>query len=147
MLDRVTSIEVFLAVARHLSFAGGSEETGLSRAMVSEHIKSLEAQLGVRLFNRNTRAISLTEEGAAYRQRIVPVIEALADAQSSVSQLAQDASGTLTVAAPTSFGAFQLAPIVAEFMTKFPAIRVQLLLLQKLQFHIPDRGIDLRQIT
>lgn len=141
MLDRITSIEVFLAVARHGSFTEGAAELGMSRAMVSKHIKALETQIGVRLFNRNTRSINLTEAGSLYRDRIDPVLEALGDIETNIGDMSGKARGTLAVAAPTSFGLFHLSPVIASYMERYTDVNVQLMLTDR-QVHLIDEGFD-----
>ncbi len=141
MLDRITSIEVFLAVARHGSFTAGAAELDMSRAMVSKHVKALETQLGVRLFNRNTRSIRLTEAGGIYRERVDPVLEALGDIATNVGELSGTARGTLAVAAPTSFGLFHLSPVIAAYMQRYSEVNVQLMLTDR-QVDLVDEGFD-----
>jgi DNA-binding transcriptional LysR family regulator len=141
MLDRITSIQVFLAVARHGSFTEGAADLGMSRAMVSKHVKALENQLGVRLFDRNTRVINLTEEGLAYRDRVNPVLEALEDIETNIGDMSGKARGTLAVAAPTSFGLFHLSPVVAAYMERYPDVNVQLMLTDR-EVNLIDEGFD-----
>ncbi len=142
MLDRITSIKVFLAVARRGSFTGGAAELAMSRAMVSKHIKALETQLGVRLFNRNTRSINLTEAGSAYRRKVEPVLEALEDIATNIGDMVGTASGTLAVAAPTSFGLFHLTPVIADYMGRYTDVNVQLMLTDR-EVNLIDEGFDI----
>ncbi len=141
MLDRITSIEVFLAVARLGSFTDGATELGMSRAMVSKHIKALENQLSVRLFDRNTRVINLTEAGRAYRDRVDPVLEALANIESNIGDMSGTARGTLAVAAPTSFGVFHLSPVIASYMAFYSDVNVRLMLTDR-EVNLIDEGFD-----
>lgn len=141
MLDRITSIEVFLAIARNGSFARTAEELGMSRAMVSKHVQALETTLGVRLFNRSTRAIHLTEAGAAYRREVSPLLDALDEAASQVGELTTTPAGRLAVAAPTSFGLFHLSARIADYMNRFPDVDVHLMLTDR-SVHLIDEGFD-----
>lgn len=141
MLDRITSIEVFLAIARGGSFTRAAEELGMSRAMVSKHVQALESSLGVRLFNRSTRAIHLTEAGAAYRREVSPLLDALADVANHVGDLTSTPTGRLAVAAPTSFGLFHLSARIADYMTRFPDVDVHLMLTDR-SVHLIDEGFD-----
>ena len=75
MPARITSMQVFIAISRRGSFAGGANDLAISRAMASKHIQALEKHLGVRLLNRTTRAIHLTEAGQAYLDRITRLVE------------------------------------------------------------------------
>lgn len=141
MLDRITSIEVFLAIARNGSFSRTAEELGMSRAMVSKHIQALETMLGVRLFNRSTRAIHLTEAGATYRREVSPLLDALDEVASHVGELTTNPTGRLAVAAPTSFGLFHLSARIAAYMTRFPDVDVHLMLTDR-GVHLIDEGFD-----
>jgi DNA-binding transcriptional LysR family regulator len=141
MLDRIISIEVFLAIARSGSFTRTAEELGMSRAMVSKQFQALESALGVRLFNRSTRAIHLTEAGAAYRREVSPLLDALADVASHVGDLTSTPSGRLAVAAPTSFGLFHLSARIADYMNRFPDVDVHLMLTDR-SVHLIDEGFD-----
>jgi len=150
MLDRITSIQVFLAVALKGSFTQAAAELDMSRAMVSKHVQALEEHLGVRLFNRNTRSIHLTEAGNAYRSRIDPVLSALAQIETNIGDMSDSAGGTLAVAAPTSFGLFHLAPIIARYMAANPEVAVQLMLTDR-SVNLIDEGFDvaiqIRELT
>lgn len=141
MLDRFTSMEVFLAVARSGTFAQAAEDLGLSRAMASKHVKALEEHLGVRLFDRTTRAVRLTESGRAYHDRIAALLAELESVENRLSSDDADVRGTLDVAAPTAFGAFQLAPIVADYMAAYPGVNVRMTLTDR-SVDLVDEGID-----
>lgn len=141
MLDRFTSMEVFLAVARGGTFSHAADELGMSRAMASKHVKALEAHLGVRLFDRTTRAVRLTESGREYHDRIAALLAELASVENRVSSASTDVRGTLDIAAPTSFGAFHLAPVVADFMAAQPDVAVRMTLTER-AVDLVEEGID-----
>ena len=141
MLDRLTSIEVFLTIAQHGSFTAAAARLGLSRAMVSKHLKALERRLGVRLVDRNTRSIRLTEAGEAYRARIHPVLERLTDLETRFEADSETTAGTLAVAAPTSFGLFHLADAIADYGRDEAGVRIRLLLTDR-AVHLIDEGFD-----
>lgn len=141
MLDRITSIEVFLSVARHGSFSKAAQSLDMSRAMVSKHVKALEEKLGVRLFNRNTRSIHLTEAGNAYRARVHPLIDGLTDIETNIADMGSRVAGTLAVTAPTTFGTFHLSPLVASYMADFPDVLVQLMLTDR-SVNLIEEGFD-----
>mgnify|MGYP000990721658 CR=1 FL=1 len=73
-MDKLTSMSVFVRVAKAGSFAGGASELGISRAMATKHIMQLEGSLGTRLFNRTTRSLNLTDVGASYLERCQQVL-------------------------------------------------------------------------
>lgn len=134
-MDRLTSMQVFAQVARSESFAAAARALDMSRAMVSKHVMNLEETLGVRLLNRNTRQVSLTEAGADYLERLQHILADLGEAEESVATLTSEPRGVLRVSAPPSFGAFHLVPLLAEFMQTYPRVQVEL--------KLSDRAVDL----
>lgn len=141
-MDRLTSIEVFLEVARHESFSAAADELGLSKAMVSRHVGQLENKLGVRLLNRTTRSVGLTEAGSAYRDRMKELLEDLEETEQSVAKLNTEPRGMLRVLAPTSFGSFHLARAIADFRKTYPEVDVDLVLTDR-PGDLVEEGLDL----
>lgn len=134
-MDRLTSLKVFVQVARSESFAAAARNLDMSRAMVSKHVMNLEESLGVRLLNRNTRQVSLTEAGADYLERLQHILADLDEAEEAVATLTSEPRGILRINAPPSFGAFHLVPLLAEFMQTYPRVRVEL--------NLTDRSADM----
>jgi len=141
-MDRLKTIEVFLAVARHGSFSAAADELGLSKAMVSKHVSQLENKLGVRLLNRTTRRVGLTEAGSAYRERMKELVADLEETEQSVSKLSTEPRGTLRVLAPTSFGSFHLARAIADYRVAYPEVDVELVLTDH-PGDLVEEGLDL----
>lgn len=141
-MDRLKSIEVFLAVARNGGFSAAADELGLSKAMVSKHVGQLEGSLGVRLLNRTTRRVGLTEAGIAYRDRMKELLEELEQTEQSIAQLSTEPRGTLRVVAPTSFGAFHLARGIADYRASHPEVGVELVLTDH-PVDLVEEGLDL----
>lgn len=141
MLDRLTSMQVFMAVVRGGTFAAAADELGISRAMASKHVAALERHLGVRLFNRSTRSTRLTEAGTRYFKQLGELLSGLERLEHGLSDAAQGVRGVLTVAAPPLFGALYLSPLVADFMAAHPAVQVRLLLTDR-QVDLVDEGVD-----
>lgn len=142
MLDRLTSMQVFMAVVRTGNFAAAAAERGISRAMATKHVQSLEAHLDVRLFNRSTRSTRLTEAGARYYKQLGEVLTELEVLEHRLSDDAHGVRGVLAVAAPPLFGALHLGPIVADFMTEYPDIQLRLLLTDR-HIDLVDEGVDI----
>src|SRR5258708_15865357 len=137
MLDRLTGLEVFgkVAVSGSLSWAGRA--MGMSETMVKKHLAALEARLGVKLFHRTTRRLSITEAGRNYLEasgRILAEIEA-ADAAIAADRV--EPRGLLRLNAPVSFGTLQIAPLLAEFPERHPLVTLAL--------GLNDRLIDLAE--
>ncbi len=134
-MDRFTSMEVFARVAEVKGFSEAARRLGQSKSSVSKHVSALENHLGVRLLNRTTRRLSLTEAGVAYYdwcRRIAADMEA---AEDSVTRLHADPRGNLKVNAPMSFGRLHLAPVIPEFLERYPHVTVEM--------SMDDRVVDL----
>jgi DNA-binding transcriptional LysR family regulator len=134
-VDQFKEIESFVAVAQLGSFVQAADKLGLSKAMVSRHVSELEARLGVRLMQRTTRRLSLSEAGAEYLQRCVRILAELEEANAAVSAAAVQAQGLLKIAAPLTFGIRHLAPLWGEFLRVHPRV--------ELEVNLNDRVVDL----
>lgn len=125
----------FVRVVDAHSFSGAARLLGLTRSAVSRQIAALEDGLGVRLLNRTTRQLSTTEAGAIYYEHCVRILAEAAAAERAVMDLDEAPRGLLRINAPMSFGQTHLGAAVAEFMSRHPALRVELIL--------DDRVVDL----
>lgn len=140
MLD-LDSLAVFVRVVDVGGFSAAARTLGLSKSAVSKQISRLEARLGIRLLNRTTRRLSLTEAGALFYegcQRMVAEAEA---AEAAVTHLAAAPRGTLRVNAPVSFAMLHLAPILPELMESCPELSVDLTLNDRL-VELVEEGYD-----
>ena len=127
-MDRFDNMRVFAKVVESGSFAGAAARLGISASMVSQHVKELEERLAARLLNRTTRKVSLTETGRAYYERCTRLLTDLEETEQAVSDMHAAPRGELRVNATPSFGILQLAPTIADFTARFPAISVELML-------------------
>ncbi len=127
-MDRFRTMESFVRVVRAGSFTIGASQLGLSRALVSRHISELEARLGVRLLNRSTRSLALTEEGTAYVEFCEKVFRDIESNERAILQTRLEPVGTLKLLAPKSFGALHLSDAVIAFAVVQPRLRVSLML-------------------
>ena len=134
-MDQFKEMEAFVAVAQLGSFVKAADKLGLSKAMVSRHVSELEARLGVRLMQRTTRRLSLSDAGADYLQRCAQILGDLHDANAAVSATAVQAQGLLKVTAPLTFGIRHLAPLWGEFLRVHPRV--------ELEVNLNDRMVDL----
>ena len=137
-MDRLQAIEIFVKVAELKSFSAAADALNLSRTLVSERVKDLEEALGVRLLQRTTRRVSLTEPGAAFLERVRLGLAALDEAAAEASSLSAEPRGTLRVNAPMSFGSHHVAPVTGKFMLQHPAVRIELALTDRLVDLIED---------
>lgn len=141
-MDKLTSMRVFLQVARLGSFSAAAGEMGLSKAMISKHISNLENQLDVQLINRTTRHLNLTEMGIAYRDRVRDILNEIEETELAVSSLSSRPRGTLRLMAPTSFGSFHVTRAVAEYQRHHPEVSIDLQLTERTP-DIVEEGLDM----
>ena len=127
-MDTSRVITLFIAVVRAGSFSQAAAELGLSPQAVSKAVRQLEGSLGVRLFHRTTRSLSLTEEGTRLFELANPGLRLLDEALEQVRNSRSDMDGMIRVAAPTSFGRHMLIPLVRDFQALHPGVQFDLLL-------------------
>lgn len=126
MLDRVTGMRVFVRAASAGSLSAAGRHLAMSPAMATKHVDALEARLGVKLFHRTTRRLSLTEAGSNYLeacQRILPEID---EAEAAAASQRIKATGLLRMNVPLSFGERFIAPLMPAFSHRHPEVSVEL---------------------
>ncbi|XQF91975.1 LysR family transcriptional regulator [Pseudoalteromonas espejiana] len=141
-MDTIIGIKTIIAVVETGSFTAAGDRLGLSKALVSKYVGIVEQQLSVRLFNRSTRKISITEAGQSYYESVVPVIESYSEMLDNLSGQGVTASGKLRVSAPVSFGESNLAPLLPELMNRYPDLSIELVLSDK-TIDLLEEGVDL----
>ncbi len=141
-MDKLSSMKVFIQVARLNSFSAAAQTLGISKAMVSKHISRLEDELDVQLLNRTTRSLSLTEVGTVYRDRIKEILNDIEETELSVSQLSSEPRGTLRIMAPTSFGSFHLSRLVAEYLKIHSHVSIEMILTERAP-DLVEEGLDI----
>jgi DNA-binding transcriptional LysR family regulator len=127
-MDKLASLRAFTKVVELGSFSEAGRALRLSRSAISKYINDLENELGVQLLNRTTRQVSPTENGQVYFERAIGVLSELDAADQAVTHLQATPRGLLRVNAPMSFGTLQLGPAIADFMERYPELRIQLVL-------------------
>ena len=138
----IDDIEIFLAVVESAGFSAAARRLDSTPAAVSRRIKALEQRLGVRLLQRTTRKVALTEAGQRYRAEVEQVVARLREAEARLAVEAGAVTGELRVVAPMSFGQRRLAPVIARFARAYPGLRISLLL-DDSQTDIVAAGVDL----
>lgn len=141
-MDKLRGMETFIAVVESGSFTGAATRLEISAVMVGKYIALLEAQLGTRLLERNTRRQSLTDAGRVYVEEARRVLEQVSIAERSVERLRLAPAGTLRISAPTSFGACVVSPLAAAFLQRWPEVRIELDLTNRM-VDLVDEGVDL----
>ena len=134
-MDRFLAVSAFAKVVEFGSFARAAERLAVSTSAVSRQVADLEAHLDVRLLNRTTRRLSLTEAGQAFYERSVQLLADLDEAESSVRAAAVSPKGTLRLTCGVSFGVRYVAPAVADFSAQHSQLLFDL--------DLSDRAVDL----
>jgi DNA-binding transcriptional LysR family regulator len=124
----ISALEVLSLVVKHGSFAKAAREQNVDPSSISRTIAALEAELDMRLFQRNTRKLALTQAGDVYWQRIEPLLEEIKQAGAAAGDISGRVKGVLRVTASNSFGLKYLAPRIPAFAAKYPELAVDLLL-------------------
>ena len=127
-MDRSRVLTLFIGVVRAGSFSQAALEAGLSPQAVSKAVRQLEQHLGVRLFHRTTRSLTLTEEGERLFELANPGMRLLDEAIDTVQNSRRDMDGVIRIAAPTSFGQHVVVPLIRDFQERYPGVRFDLLL-------------------
>ena len=134
-MDRLDEYEAFIGVARTGSFTSAARERGVTPSALSKQVKALEARLGVRLLQRTTRRVSLTDAGRGFVERAETIVGDIADAEAAVTDLDAEPRGVLRIGAPMDFGRMHLASAIAEFAAGHPSLSVEI--------ELTDRAVDL----
>lgn len=124
----LNAIAAFVAVADAGTFSGGAAAIGIPKGSISRKISLLEADLGVRLFHRTTRKVTLTDIGRSFYERCKRGVDELSEATQMVDESTATPSGILRIAAPAAFGDGVFSNAVAQFLSTHPKIRIELLL-------------------
>jgi DNA-binding transcriptional LysR family regulator len=140
-MDKLVSLRAFVKVVELGSFSDAGRQLRFSRSAVSKYIADLEKSLGVQLLNRTTRHASPNENGQEYYERAVSILAEIDAADHAAAQLQSTPRGLLRVNAPMSFGTLQLGSAVADFMSLYPELQIQLVLSDDLVDPVQD-GFD-----
>ena len=125
-IDQLDGLVAFRTVARTRSFTDAAAELEVSPQAVSQAVKALEARLGVRLFNRTTRSVALTEAGERLWARVGPALDDVMEATESIRDLAEKPTGLLRISLPRIAFASVLRPRLAAFHEQYPDIGLEL---------------------
>jgi len=140
--EQLKSMVVFAQVVEQGNLTAAAKHIGLSRAVVSYHIKKLETQLGVKLLNRSTRSIALTEAGAEYYQSCRIIAEQAATANQQIDNLKNEPEGLLKITCPVNVGLQMVVPALNDFRRLYPKIELDVMLTDEV-VNIIQEGIDL----
>jgi DNA-binding transcriptional LysR family regulator len=136
------TLRLFVAVARRGSFAAVARAEAADPSAVSRAIAVLEDDLGVRLFQRSTRRMALTEAGTRYLARVAPLLDELEHAREDAASAQGEVAGTLRLTTSITFGQVRLVPLLPELHAAFPRLRLELLMTDS-RLDLVAEGIDL----
>lgn len=125
-INNIGDVSAFIASAKSGSFTAAAKQLGLTRSTIGKRIARLEARLDVRLLQRSTRSLSLTDEGSLFFERCVAVLEELEQAESLLAQRTAQPSGRLRVSAPLILGQKYLADLLVAYTRRWPQVQVEM---------------------
>ncbi|TXF96237.1 LysR family transcriptional regulator [Massilia arenae] len=134
-MGKFTQMATFVEVVARGSLSAAARAEGIAPAMIGRRLDALEARLGVKLLQRTTRRLVLTDEGTAFLEDCQRILAEVGDAESAISEHSMRASGHLTVSAPAGFGRLHLAPLLPSFLAEHRDVTINL--------NLSDRVIDL----
>ena len=141
-MDRFHELDAFIAVVEAGGFSAAARRTGESQSAISKAIGALEKRLGVMLFNRSTRSVTLTDQGQRYYDRTKPLLDEMDEADSELASSTLNASGLIRIAASSTFGRLHILPLIPDLLSLNPGLRVDLILSDFVRDMVEDR-IDL----
>lgn len=141
-MNELSNLQLFVRVVEEGSFSATARSLGVTPSSVSRQVSQLEDELGTRLFHRTTRKQSLTETGKIYFQHARRIVADLDDARLAVSQLMDTPSGSLHVTVEADFAVAFIAPILADFLDRYPEVQVRLSMTSN-KMDLIESGFDL----
>ena len=140
-MDRITGIQLFVRIVETGSFSKASADLGVTQPTATKHVAAVEARLGARLLNRNTRGVSATEIGALYYEKCKAIQRQLEEADNLASLLQSRVGGQLRVSTSVGFGRRVLTPLVLAFMARHPDITIDLSFDDR-YVNLVEQGVD-----
>ena len=134
-MQNLNDIRFFASVVEQNGFSAAARLLNFPKSSVSRRVSRLEARLGMRLLERSTRQVRLTEAGSAYYARCKASLEDLESAEKDIARLRADPIGIIRVSCPTGLAQFYLARVIPEFLARYPLVRIQVI--------ATNRAIDL----
>ncbi len=140
-MDKLEAMTAFVQIVEKGSLTAAADALDTSLPSVVRSLASLERHLGVRLLNRTTRRIHLTDEGAQFLERCRNIISAIQEAETTLTSRHTEPLGRLTITAPVAFGRLHVTPIVNEFVQRYSNVSVDLLLVDRF-VNLVEEGLD-----
>ena len=140
-MDKFKRMQAFVRIVEGGSLTAAAASLDVSQPSIVRLLAALEADLGVRLLNRTTRRMALTDEGREFYERCRAILGAVEETEASLRSRRAEPKGRLRITAPVLFGRMIVAPVVTEFLIKHPAVKVDLLLLDRV-VDLLEEGMD-----
>ncbi|WP_184715924.1 LysR family transcriptional regulator [Caulobacter sp.] len=137
----LSELAAFDAVARHRSFRRAGEERGVTASAISHAVTNLETRVGIRLLNRTTRSVSLTDAGAMLLSRLSPAFDDIGSAMDGLNQFRDTPFGKVRINAPISIASFVLGPAVGQLASAYPHLQLEIIATDRL-VDIVEEGFD-----
>ncbi|MGB1237404.1 MAG: LysR substrate-binding domain-containing protein [Pseudomonadales bacterium] len=141
-MDRLRALEVFIAIAETSSLAAAARQLALSAPSVTRILNDYERELGVQLFHRTTRAVSLTGPGDSFLQSARRIVQDYHEATDALRGAHREPAGVLRITAPVLFGQYYITPLLRKFMARYPKIKVEAIFLDR-NVNLIEEGFDL----
>ncbi len=143
-MDRLRGMQAFVAVVQNKSFAVAAARLGVAPSLISKHIAGIERHLGVRLLNRTTRRVEITEIGQRYYESCVKVLSDLQAGEDRAREMQRNPTGSITVRTPHSIAVLYMGQIVSAFTARYPDVQVMLIIEEYPAHSVAslERGLD-----
>ena len=142
MIRDIAQLRTFLTIANLRSYSKAAEKLGISRALASKQIQDLETDLGVKVFNRTTRQLSLTESGMTLQASVATLLEGFDAVEQELRSTTKTPTGVLRISAPMSFGILHLGPILKSYLSRYPEMKLELRFDDRVT-NIVEEGFDI----
>ena len=142
-MDTLDGMKTVVAVVETHSFTAASERLGMSKALVSKYVGEVESSLGIRLFNRTTRQLALTDAGRSYYEHSLNLLEQFSAMVDNVTGEQTSPRGLLRISAPVTFGEMKLSPIMPKFLQMYPELNVEVKVTNN-AIDMGEEGVDVR---
>jgi DNA-binding transcriptional LysR family regulator len=142
MADRLNGMRVFAQVVEAKSFSAAADKLGMSKSLASRHVSALERSLSVKLLNRSTRKLSVTEAGAIFYEHCARIMQEAELAEQRLTQTQSEPAGLVRMTATPAFAVRHVLPMLSEFHQQYPKIRVNLSCSNRV-IDLGETGIDL----
>jgi DNA-binding transcriptional LysR family regulator len=140
-MDRFQEMQVFTAVAQEQGFSAAARRLGMSAASVTRAVAALESRIGTQLLTRTTRSVHLSEAGQRFLEDCRRILTEVQEAEDSAAGSHAQPRGQLTITAPVLFGELFVTPLMVGFLTKFPDVTINALLVDRV-VSVVEEGID-----